>query len=284
MANWEYCPAVERVPGKVSGAWVFKDTRLPLYALFENFASGATIDDFVEWFGGVEKWQVEAVLEHAADELRDDLVDYRGYPMINRAANKADLVAQVAPSVLHILAVDADGEGLSIGSGFVINPHGFAITNAHVAEDNSDVSVYRVGGEYCTADVLHTNDSVDLAIIKLASQELIPAMPMGNSTKARTGDDVIAFGFPRVSDDEEPGENLTVTSGIVSGKHRRSGVDHIHTDAAFNPASSGGPLINLRGQVIGVNQGGKPDMDNMAWAIAINEVKKWLASIPNWHK
>lgn len=69
-ANWEGCPAVERTPGRVSGAWVFTGTRVPLYALYENLACGATIDEFVEWFPGVERQQVHAVLEHEAQALR----------------------------------------------------------------------------------------------------------------------------------------------------------------------------------------------------------------------
>lgn len=70
MANWETCPAVESVPGRVSGNWVFKGTRLPVYALFENLAEGATIHDFIEWFGGVDESEVKAALEHVARELR----------------------------------------------------------------------------------------------------------------------------------------------------------------------------------------------------------------------
>ena len=68
--DWETCPAVERNPGKLSGAWAFTGTRVPLHALFENLASGATIDEFVEWFPGVDKQQVQAVLEHEAKTLR----------------------------------------------------------------------------------------------------------------------------------------------------------------------------------------------------------------------
>ena len=71
--DWENCPAVERKPGKISGAWAFTGTRVSVYALFENLASGAAIDDFVEWFPGVNKQQVCAVLEHEANALRKAL-------------------------------------------------------------------------------------------------------------------------------------------------------------------------------------------------------------------
>ncbi len=69
MLNWSQCPAVERIPGKVSGAWLFKGTRVPVKALFENLESGATVENFLEWFPGVTRSQVEAVLDHAQRSL-----------------------------------------------------------------------------------------------------------------------------------------------------------------------------------------------------------------------
>ena len=69
MLDWNNCRAVERNPEKVSGAWVFKDTRVPVRALFENLEGGATINDFLEWFPGVERDQVESVLEFAEASL-----------------------------------------------------------------------------------------------------------------------------------------------------------------------------------------------------------------------
>ena len=70
MTDWESCPAVERVPGGVSGASLFTGTRVPVSALFENLASGATVEEFLDWFPGVEEWQVRAVLDHEAQALR----------------------------------------------------------------------------------------------------------------------------------------------------------------------------------------------------------------------
>lgn len=69
MLDWHECPAVERMPGKVSGAWVFTGTRVPVQALFENLEDGARLDDFLEWFPGVSREQAEAVLEHASRSL-----------------------------------------------------------------------------------------------------------------------------------------------------------------------------------------------------------------------
>ncbi len=69
MLDWSQCPAVERVPEKVGGAWVFKGTRVPVSALFENLEGGARVDEFLEWFPGVTREQVDAVLEHAERSL-----------------------------------------------------------------------------------------------------------------------------------------------------------------------------------------------------------------------
>jgi uncharacterized protein (DUF433 family) len=69
VLNWTQCPAVERVPGKVSGAWVLKGTRMPVSAIFENLEAGANIDDITEWFDGVDREQVKAVIEFAARSL-----------------------------------------------------------------------------------------------------------------------------------------------------------------------------------------------------------------------
>jgi uncharacterized protein (DUF433 family) len=71
MLDWSQCLAVERVPGKVGGAWLFKGTRVPVTALFQNLEGGARADDFIEWFPGVTRAQVDAVLEHAGRSLAE---------------------------------------------------------------------------------------------------------------------------------------------------------------------------------------------------------------------
>ncbi|MDE2940642.1 MAG: DUF433 domain-containing protein [Chloroflexota bacterium] len=70
--NWQDCPAVEQHPDVVSGAWVFKGTRVPVHALFENVEDGATVKQFVKWFDGVEEWHVKAVWEHEATQLQKE--------------------------------------------------------------------------------------------------------------------------------------------------------------------------------------------------------------------
>jgi uncharacterized protein (DUF433 family) len=69
MIDWTQCPAVERIPGKVSGAWLFKGTRVPVKALFENIEGGATVQEFLEWFPGVQRPQIDAVLEYTQRSL-----------------------------------------------------------------------------------------------------------------------------------------------------------------------------------------------------------------------
>jgi len=73
MTNWETCEAVERHPNKVSGAWVFRGTRIPVSALFENLKNGASIEQFLEWFPGVERAQVESVLDHEVRALAESV-------------------------------------------------------------------------------------------------------------------------------------------------------------------------------------------------------------------
>lgn len=73
MTNWEICDAVERHPEKVSGAWIFRGTRVPVSALFENLKDGASIEQFLEWFPGLERWQVEMVLDHEVKTLADSV-------------------------------------------------------------------------------------------------------------------------------------------------------------------------------------------------------------------
>ncbi len=70
MASWNTCPAIERDPDKVSGAWVFRGTRVPVAALFENLKDGATVEQFLDWFPGVERWQAESVLDHERRDLQ----------------------------------------------------------------------------------------------------------------------------------------------------------------------------------------------------------------------
>jgi uncharacterized protein (DUF433 family) len=82
VLDWKQCPAVERVPGKVGGAWLFKGTRVPVTALFENLQAGARVDEFLEWFPGVTREQVELVLRHAEQSSRVGLPAGDEWPQV----------------------------------------------------------------------------------------------------------------------------------------------------------------------------------------------------------
>jgi serine protease Do len=139
------------------------------------------------------------------------------------------------------------------GSGFIVSADGYILTNHHVVEGASQVTVRLLDRREFTAKVVGSDENTDVAVIKIDARGLTP-IALGNSDGARIGEWVLAIGNPL-------GEQLsfTVTSGIVSAKGRnlmgsdRGIQDFIQTDAAINPGNSGGPLVNVRGEVIGIN-------------------------------
>ena len=154
-----------------------------------------------------------------------------------------------------------DGEGRprsgrSSGSGFIVSRDGYVLTNAHVVDSSTQVTVRLLDRREFPARVVGTDPNTDVAVLKIEATGLTAA-PLGNSDNARVGEWVLAVGNPL-------GENLTftVTQGIISAKGRSLNLpnrsqssiqDFIQTDAAINPGNSGGPLINVRGEVIGIN-------------------------------
>jgi serine protease Do len=146
------------------------------------------------------------------------------------------------------------------GSGFIISTDGYIVTNNHVVEDADRVDVILFDQRRFKAEVIGNDPLTDVAVIKIDGDDL-PAVAMGNSDNVRVGEWVLAVGNPL-----GPGYTFTVTAGIVSGRGRRleslrpqgesgnwSIHDFIQTDAAINRGNSGGPLVNIRGEVIGVN-------------------------------
>ncbi|HEX4637518.1 MAG TPA: DegQ family serine endoprotease [Rhizomicrobium sp.] len=138
----------------------------------------------------------------------------------------------------------------SLGSGFVIDPSGYIVTNNHVIEDSDQITVSLQDGTQMPAKVVGRDTKTDLALLKVAPKKPLPSTKFGDSEKARIGDWVIAIGDPF-------GIGSTVTAGIISARNRNINAgpydDFIQTDAPINRGNSGGPLFDMEGNVIGIN-------------------------------
>jgi len=163
----------------------------------------------------------------------------------------------------------------SLGSGFIISPDGYILTNNHVVDMANDIKVSLSDGRVLEAKLVGRSQEIDIALIKVEAQEL-PAVTLGDSGVLEVGDWVLAIGNPF-------GLSHTVTAGIVSAKGRVIGIgpydDLIQTDAAINPGNSGGPLFNMQGEVVGINTVIIASGQNLGFAIPITMVKEVLTSI-----
>ncbi|TKC83874.1 DegQ family serine endoprotease [Trinickia terrae] len=143
---------------------------------------------------------------------------------------------------------NADAEQNSgVGSGFILSSDGYVMTNAHVVDDADNIYVTLTDKREFKAKLIGVDDRTDVAVVKITASSL-PTVTIGDSNKVRVGEWVVAIGSPF-------GLDNTVTAGIVSAKGRDTGdyLPFIQTDVAVNPGNSGGPLINMQGEVIGIN-------------------------------
>ncbi len=160
------------------------------------------------------------------------------------------------------------------GSGFIINSSGQILTNSHVVDGADSVTVTLKDGRTFKGKVLGEDAVTDVAVIQIDANKL-PTLALGKSDTLQPGEAVIAIGNPL-------GLNNTVTSGIISATDRSSSdigasdkrVDYLQTDAAINPGNSGGPLLNARGEVIGMNTAIIQGAQGLGFAIPINTVQK----------
>lgn len=180
---------------------------------------------------------------------------------------------KVSPSVVLLKGVS--DSGTSLGSGFIISSDGKIATNLHVIKDWKSGGVQLQSGDtFGTLSVLAFDDGKDLAIVQVAGFDL-PACELGNSNDLKVGEPVIAIGSPR-------GLQGTVTAGIISAVRddlAGGGFKVIQTDAAANPGNSGGPLVNTKGQVVGVISAKLKASEGLNFAIPINYVRGMMNSL-----
>ena len=175
----------------------------------------------------------------------------------------SDMVQSIEGGLVQVLTPTGSG------SGFVVSDDGLIVTNAHVVEQHSSVTVRFVDGASYTGQVLGKDETIDLAVVEVDPVLLLQPMTMGDSGSARPGDEVIALGFP-LGDDL--GQDYTVTTGVVSSQRTYGSVDYIQTSAQIYPGNSGGPLLNRDGQVIGVNTWVRNDYESIGFAVSVSTV------------
>jgi serine protease Do len=163
---------------------------------------------------------------------------------------------------------DLDAPRQGSGSGFLIDRDGFILTNHHVIESAERITVTLADGRSFRAEVIGTDPAIDVALLKIAGSHDLPEAPLGNSDELRVGEWVCAIGNPL-------GYVHSVTVGVVSFIGRKlfdaSLDDYIQTDAAINFGNSGGPLLNSRGEVIGINSAISSRASNIGFAVPINQ-------------
>ena len=207
----------------------------------------------------------------------------------NTALSAADIYKKVAPAVVMVSTKSVQSvngwfqqETEGMGSGFIINNDGYILTNYHVIDGAKEVTVTLSDGQEVTASVVNYDSDQDVAMIKINQDIEVPGVvELGDSDALQPGEEVLAIGNPLSKE-----LSSTLTKGIVSALNRsietETGVSTnlIQTDTAINSGNSGGPLINTKGEVIGINTLKASDgAEGIGFAIPINDVKEKIDSL-----
>ncbi|WP_017210068.1 S1C family serine protease [Clostridium beijerinckii] len=210
------------------------------------------------------------------------------------AMSAADAFNKVAPAVVIVSTKGSSNSGFmngeveGMGSGFIINEEGYILTNYHVIANAKEITVTLSNNTEVSATVVNYDQDRDVAMLKLKDGTKVPAVAeLGDSDEVYPGAEVIAIGTPLSKNFAQ-----TLTKGVISGSNRTiddsgKSVDFIQTDAAINPGNSGGPLVNAKGQVIGINSmkigsdasGSSTPVEGIGFAIPINEVKNKIDAL-----
>lgn len=195
-------------------------------------------------------------------------------------------VERVSKSVVNIASVRMLHDQMfrvfpveGVGSGVVIDEKGYILTNNHVIDDAERLKVTLSDGKVLRGKVVGSDETTDLAVLKVESEQALPFAQLGSSDNLRAGQIVIAIGNPFGLTG-----GPTVSAGIVSSLNRsiqtRTGVlELIQTDAAINPGNSGGPLVNTKGEVIAINTANMPYAQGIGFAVPINIAKSILKEL-----
>jgi S1-C subfamily serine protease len=190
-----------------------------------------------------------------------------------------DVVEKVSPSVVHVRVRGTRMGQLGSGSGTIIAPDGLVLTNNHVIDGVAAIELALNDGRHMPARILGRDPDTDIAVLRAETSDRLPAAKIGNSKKVRQGQVAVAIGNPF-------GFESTVTAGIVSAVGRslraqngRLIGDVIQTDAALNPGNSGGPLVNSRAEVIGVNTAVIMGAQGICFSVASNTAQHVLTQI-----
>lgn len=208
--------------------------------------------------------QIEQQSSIKLSELKGELENIR--------IQSADFSAIVDRVLQSVVSVKTD---LGQGSGAIISKSGYIVTNVHVINGASSITVQTYSGKSYTVDSIAGYDSkADIAVLKVSIPDL-ETLSLGNSDDVKVGEKVIAAGNPA-------GLAFTVTEGIVSAARKdQSGINYIQTDVPINPGNSGGPLINVKGEIIGINNFKIGGFEGLGFAISSNNVKAVVDKIIN---